>query len=444
MLEILNGREYFFQWDTNQKLIIEDNEVVVVQYDNGTGDALVCPVYEYEGQRVADVPNIMLQMPIVIKAYAACEDCVRYARAYKVEQRSRPDDYIYTETETLKYTKLLSMLEEKEAALREDINTFTAEAAATDELLFEKLEAETQQLESEIESNAAAIETLNTSVDYIRNTELVNHNGRITYLQNTATNHDRRITKLEENGGTGGGNGCECRELVITLEYISGNVKPTFSIPELELLAMPIEELKKYNIKVIDYDNNYLSINKIVKSEDTIYFYIISTFISGGGESDNISLIDLTLRTDNDKAEGFYTIGNYVAINNLYRIPNPQNGGIKQYLAVENNKYTLVDDLSGDGGDSSSETQQNTILELTEENGVFTNETLPGITPGYLMENVGLEQLLTIIIAVGSMTNMAMEFYRMASVSMTDMSIIFSNGEKEILWAADGTFSYKE
>ena len=91
MLEILNGRDKFYQWDINQKLIVDDN-IIAVQYDNGTGDALVCGVYEYEGQRVADVPNIMLQTYWAIKCYAYCGECVRAEKVYEVEKRSRPDD----------------------------------------------------------------------------------------------------------------------------------------------------------------------------------------------------------------------------------------------------------------------------------------------------------------------------------------------------------------
>ena len=417
MLEILNGREHFFQWDTNQKLIIEDNEIVVVQYDNGTGDALVCPVYEYEGQRVADVPNIMLQMPIVIKAYAACEDCVRYARAYKVEQRSRPDDYIYTETETLKYTKLLSMLEEKEAALREDINTFTAEAAATDELLFEKMEAETQQLESEIESNAAAIETLNTSVNYIRNTELVNHNGRINYLQNTATSHDKRITKLEENGGTGGGSGCECGKRIIIKTDNYSNFESVEGMELEELFTLDLQQVKsiKWELKVSNASQYEWNQYKIDSATDV---YINIYFTRNGVLADKkASILSAKVFTIN-KQEKVITIANYAEFVN-YRMPTPTTD--KQYLVAENGEYKLVDDVGG--GDSSGSTEPPMLL-IYDNNGEMTFEE--GTDLGAVVES----PLNSIVLVADITTGTKAALYRIAEMSMdeTNPYYIYANG----------------
>lgn len=106
MLEIYNGRKCFYQWDINQKVKVLDDAVKELHFDNGTGKALVCAVYEYEGQRVADVPNILLQAYLSIRVYAYCGECVRYEKVYEVEKRSKPEDYIYTETEVKRYEDL--------------------------------------------------------------------------------------------------------------------------------------------------------------------------------------------------------------------------------------------------------------------------------------------------------------------------------------------------
>jgi hypothetical protein len=60
MIEILNGRDHFYQWDINQRIKVNNPIIKEIHYDNGTGLALVCEVYEREGQKVADVPNILL------------------------------------------------------------------------------------------------------------------------------------------------------------------------------------------------------------------------------------------------------------------------------------------------------------------------------------------------------------------------------------------------
>ena len=36
MFKILDGREYFYQWDLNQKLIVEDDSINEVHFSNRT------------------------------------------------------------------------------------------------------------------------------------------------------------------------------------------------------------------------------------------------------------------------------------------------------------------------------------------------------------------------------------------------------------------------
>lgn len=101
MLKILNNREHFYQWDLNQKLIVNDSTITEVHFCNKTGDcSLVCEVYELEGARVVDVPNILLQSEWAIRAYAYCNGCyTKQSAVFKVQARSKPADYVYTETE---------------------------------------------------------------------------------------------------------------------------------------------------------------------------------------------------------------------------------------------------------------------------------------------------------------------------------------------------------
>lgn len=125
MLEIYGNKPHLYQWDINQRLIIDDAIVRQVHYDNGTGSVLVCEPYEYNGVRVADVPNILLQSYLAIKVFAVCEECVRYERIIEIEKRTKPADYVYTETEVWKYENLekrLCEIEEKGIS-QEAINT---------------------------------------------------------------------------------------------------------------------------------------------------------------------------------------------------------------------------------------------------------------------------------------------------------------------------------
>lgn len=102
---------YFWQWDLNRKLVVEDDGVCSqVHFCNGTGPALVCLVRDENGLRVADVPNILLQKAEPIKAYlyTNAEDGTRTRRFYRFDvlARAKPEEYIYTETEVLNYAYL--------------------------------------------------------------------------------------------------------------------------------------------------------------------------------------------------------------------------------------------------------------------------------------------------------------------------------------------------
>ena len=121
MFKIENDRKSFWQWDLNQRIIVEDDICGEVHFCNRTDDcALVCRVYEDGGKKVADVPNILLQTAAMIHVYAyVSDDDEKYTRHeswFTVVARTKPADYIYTETEI--YT-VEEMLEEALQAAKE-------------------------------------------------------------------------------------------------------------------------------------------------------------------------------------------------------------------------------------------------------------------------------------------------------------------------------------
>ena len=153
MFSIASGRECFYQWDYNQKLIISDDTVTEVHYCNKTDDcALICEVYTDGGARVADVPNILLQNDWSIRAYAYSADHTKTEQLFKVRKRSKPADYVYTETETLNYNTLLERINKVDenigAAVRDYLEENPVQAGATAEQA------------AQIEANKEAVEAL--------------------------------------------------------------------------------------------------------------------------------------------------------------------------------------------------------------------------------------------------------------------------------------------
>jgi hypothetical protein len=118
MFKILNGREHFYQWDINQKLLIEDASIVEVHFCNKTeSESLVCEVYTEDGQRVVNVPNILLQDNWDICVYAFCGDYTKHSERFKVVPRSKPADYVYTETEIKTFELLEARMDELESTV---------------------------------------------------------------------------------------------------------------------------------------------------------------------------------------------------------------------------------------------------------------------------------------------------------------------------------------
>ena len=124
MFKIYDGREYFYQWDLDRKLIVEDLEVREVHFTNrATNDAYVCETYVEDGKTLVNVPNILLQTNWRIQAYAYDGKHTKHEKCYEVKSRSKPNDYAYTETEILNWSaidaKVKAAIEAAEEATEE-------------------------------------------------------------------------------------------------------------------------------------------------------------------------------------------------------------------------------------------------------------------------------------------------------------------------------------
>lgn len=121
VFSIYDGRPAFWQWDLNQKIIVAVAGCDEVHFGNGMDDrALVCEVYEQDGKRVVNVPNVLLQSssPLVVFAYTRDEngDRTTHSGIFNVIPRAKPDDYVYTEPERQTWERL----DERITALEND------------------------------------------------------------------------------------------------------------------------------------------------------------------------------------------------------------------------------------------------------------------------------------------------------------------------------------
>ena len=113
MFKIYDGRKYFWQWDTNQKLIVLDDSVAEIQFSNKhMPNAIVKRVYEEDGLRVCNVPKVILQSSENVIAYAASNYATLDSIQFAVKKRPIPNDYVTDNEEDVDaVTQRLDMLE---------------------------------------------------------------------------------------------------------------------------------------------------------------------------------------------------------------------------------------------------------------------------------------------------------------------------------------------
>lgn len=104
--KIVDGREHFYQWDLNRQIIVDDPAIKEVHFCNRNDDCSL--VVEVENG-IANVPNILLQKSFSIRVFAYDGHATLFDRVFEVKARTRPSDYVYTETEV----KRLEDVEEK-------------------------------------------------------------------------------------------------------------------------------------------------------------------------------------------------------------------------------------------------------------------------------------------------------------------------------------------
>jgi hypothetical protein len=99
IFKIYDGRTNFWQWDTGQKLIVLDDNITEVHFSNrDMNHSIQRDVYELDGKRVCNVPDIILQLPRNLVAYAYIKDgnsshTVKSVK-FAVVKRPIPDGYV--------------------------------------------------------------------------------------------------------------------------------------------------------------------------------------------------------------------------------------------------------------------------------------------------------------------------------------------------------------
>jgi hypothetical protein len=128
LFKIYDGRNHFYQWDLDRKLIVEDAEITQVHFCNRTDScSLVVESYEQDGLTLVNVPNILLQQDWRINVYAYDKNYTKFSKQFDVVRRSKPESYVYTETEVLNYNVLLERMEGIEGNIGQVVQEYLEE-----------------------------------------------------------------------------------------------------------------------------------------------------------------------------------------------------------------------------------------------------------------------------------------------------------------------------
>ena len=127
MFKIYDGREYFYQWDLDRKLIVGDRTIQAVHFSNRTSaSAITRYCYDVNGMWLVDVPNLCLQESYRLKVYGfSAAKYTIVSSQFDVKSRAKPDGYVYTDDEVNYWQDLdqrVTALEENPYATEEYVN----------------------------------------------------------------------------------------------------------------------------------------------------------------------------------------------------------------------------------------------------------------------------------------------------------------------------------
>ena len=149
-IKLENGQLYCWQWEVNQRLVIDTLEGYKIEDLNckmgipkDKIGILEVEIYKENETIFSNIPDILLQydglIEVWIQANLEFSPITLAHWRFRVKKRERPEDYIYTETDVLTWQELdkrITVLEENSTALPEDIQI------ATDDEIIEMLAQE--------------------------------------------------------------------------------------------------------------------------------------------------------------------------------------------------------------------------------------------------------------------------------------------------------------
>lgn len=180
MFKIEDGREQLFQWDINRRLIVRDAAITEVHFCNRTDEcSLVCETYVENGQTLVNIPNILLQTDWRINVYAYDKNYTKHYATFNVVKRTKPADYVYTETEVLNYNTLLEMINNIEGG-NVDLSDYYTKTEVDEKLSDVDVDLTgyytAEQVDTEISNAITDFQETQLDNNYVKSVQLLSNN----------------------------------------------------------------------------------------------------------------------------------------------------------------------------------------------------------------------------------------------------------------------------
>lgn len=273
MFTLYDNRTQLYQWDLNRKVIVSNSDICEVHFCNRTSDSsLVVEPYWEDGKYLANIPNVLLQDARPIRVYAYIDDEYTLAEEqFTVKARTKPADYVYTETEVKSYAALEKRLTEiEEQGFSEETVTKAVEGYLADH----PTDLSAYATKDEIPTVPTQVSAFDNDAGYL--TEHIDISGKAD------KGHTHSISEVTD--------------------YVAPDLSPyakTSDIPSIEGLATETFVTEAINnIPAADFSNYY---NK-TETEN-----LIDTAVG------NISMPDVSTKADKEHTHSIADVTDYVA-----------------------------------------------------------------------------------------------------------------------------------
>lgn len=130
MISLQDGRKELFQWDTNRYIVLDKKigDVAEIHFANGVFNRSI-DVKEEEGKAL--IPDVLLQYARPLRVWVfvgePSDGYTKVEHVFKVNERNKPSDYVFTPTEQLSLQELIEKFEDFKDSIGNEVEEYLKE-----------------------------------------------------------------------------------------------------------------------------------------------------------------------------------------------------------------------------------------------------------------------------------------------------------------------------